>query len=273
MKPEIQCLQKELREQLQENENETNLIRRSEKAVSIVSAALQQLRRIVREQDTSDQNTVISLHKQSIPPMYAEYIYYASLHNLESNKPLGSRIKEYYLNEQKRIEAFFSTHAEFLQYYKSGKTHLDETYFIPQSIRLGMYIDLYSPIVEDAFCTPYSFHAAMGMAYERFQQYITEVLRNYHEPVYTDLDIQWTHSKTDLIELIYALHSSAAFNKGNATIRDITLFFEHVFGIQLGNTSMTFQEILRRKDSTAFIDRLKNKLELHITRIEEKKFD
>jgi hypothetical protein len=80
----------------------------------------------------------------------------------------------------------------------------------------------------------------------------------------------WTLSKTDLIELIYALHSSGAFNKGTATIAQITRFFEHVLQIQLGNTSMVFQEILRRKDSTAFVDRLKKKLEEHIERIDER---
>jgi hypothetical protein len=82
--------------------------------------------------------------------------------------------------------------------------------------------------------------------------------------------LNWTLSKTDLIELIYALHSSGAFNKGTATIAQITRFFESILSIQLGNTSMVFQEILRRKDSTAFLERLKKKLEEHITNIDEK---
>jgi hypothetical protein len=82
--------------------------------------------------------------------------------------------------------------------------------------------------------------------------------------------INWTLSKTDLIELIYALHSGGAFNKGTASIAQITRFFESVLHIQLGNTSMTFQEILRRKDSTAFLERLKEKLEEHIEKIDER---
>lgn len=82
--------------------------------------------------------------------------------------------------------------------------------------------------------------------------------------------LNWTLSKTDLIELIYALHSGGAFNKGTATIAQIVRFFESTLQIQLGNTSMTFQEILRRKDSTAFLERLKEKLEEHIERIDER---
>jgi len=88
---------------------------------------------------------------------------------------------------------------------------------------------------------------------------------DYEPPI-----LNWTLSKTDLIELVYALHSGGAFNKGTASIAEIARFFEHVLHIQLGNTSMTFQEILRRKDSTAFLERLKEKLEEHINRIDEK---
>lgn len=84
--------------------------------------------------------------------------------------------------------------------------------------------------------------------------------------------INWTLSKTDLIELIYALHSSGAFNKGTASIAQIVRFFESALHIQLGNTSMTFQEILRRKDSTAFLERLKQKLEEHIDNIDGRRF-
>lgn len=84
--------------------------------------------------------------------------------------------------------------------------------------------------------------------------------------------LNWTLSKTDLIELIYALHSSGAFNRGAATITQISRFFESSLHIQLGNTSVTFQEILRRKDSTAFLQKLKEKLDEHIDKIEDKNF-
>jgi hypothetical protein len=272
MPEEIAILQMELTERLSINETETNLLRRCENAVSILLPVLQQLRKLVKENESADTRFIISLHKQDIPPVYAEYIYYASLHNIESSKPFGNKQKEYYHQELKRVEDFFKTHADFLRYFKSGKTYLDETYFIPKSIKLGMYIDLYSPMMEDPFCTPYSFHAAMGIAYERLQQFLSKALHSYREADLHLPAIQWTASKTDLIELIYALHSSNAFDNGKITIRDITRFFEDVFTIQLGNTSVTFQEILRRKESTAFLDRLKDKLERHITLIDEKKF-
>jgi len=99
---------------------------------------------------------------------------------------------------------------------------------------------------------------------------VNDKLAGSKAPEDEPLTLNWTLSKTDLIELVYALHSGGAFNKGTASIAQIARFFEQVLHIQLGNTSMTFQEILRRKDSTAFLDKLKSKLEEHITNIDEK---
>lgn len=82
--------------------------------------------------------------------------------------------------------------------------------------------------------------------------------------------IHWTASKTDLIELIYGLYSNKAFNNGKVTIKAITHFFESTLQLKLGNTSLRFQEILRRKDSLAFLDQVRESLEVYIARIDER---
>lgn len=83
--------------------------------------------------------------------------------------------------------------------------------------------------------------------------------------------ITWSASKTDLIELIYGLYANRVFNNGKTTIKEITLFFEEALGVKLGNTSLRFQEILRRKDSIAFLDQMRNALETYMTHIDDKK--
>jgi hypothetical protein len=82
--------------------------------------------------------------------------------------------------------------------------------------------------------------------------------------------INWTASKTDLLELIYGLYANKAFNHGRITIKAITNFFESTLDVKLGNTSLRFQEILRRKDSVAFLDQIRESLELYISRIDER---
>lgn len=77
----------------------------------------------------------------------------------------------------------------------------------------------------------------------------------------------WTGSKTELIELIYALQSSGAINSGTADIKEMALVFERLFNIDLGNYYHTFIEIRARKNSkTKFLDRL---IEVLTKRFEE----
>lgn len=82
--------------------------------------------------------------------------------------------------------------------------------------------------------------------------------------------ITWSASKTDLIELIYGLYANRVFNNGKTTIKEITHFFEEALGVKLGNTSLRFQEILRRKDSIAFLDQVRDALENYMNRIDDK---
>ena len=71
----------------------------------------------------------------------------------------------------------------------------------------------------------------------------------------------WTDNKTDLIELIYALHSSGAINSGTVDIKELASSFEQMFNIELGDYYRTFLEIKSRKiNQTKFIDKIKDSL-------------
>jgi hypothetical protein len=71
----------------------------------------------------------------------------------------------------------------------------------------------------------------------------------------------WTGNKTDLIELIYALHTSGAINSGTADIKEVALVCEQMFNVNLGDYYRTFLEIRSRKiNQTKFIDKLKESL-------------
>jgi hypothetical protein len=73
--------------------------------------------------------------------------------------------------------------------------------------------------------------------------------------------LSWTGSKTDLIELIYALQGSGVFNQSSADVKQIANYFENVFNVNLGNYYRVFQEIkLRKGGQTNFLDSLRKKL-------------
>ena len=83
--------------------------------------------------------------------------------------------------------------------------------------------------------------------------------------------LKWTESKTALVELIYALHSTKSINKGRSEINKITQIFENVFDVDLGDVYHTFSEVRNRKiEQTKFLDHLKDSLLSKMKEIDEK---
>jgi len=69
----------------------------------------------------------------------------------------------------------------------------------------------------------------------------------------------WTASKTDLVELIYALDAVKCINHGNINLKALTSYLENVFNINIGDIYRIYLEIRERKGNrTQFLDRLKD---------------
>ena len=80
----------------------------------------------------------------------------------------------------------------------------------------------------------------------------------------------WTGSKTDLIELLYALHASNAINSGTVDIKELASHFEHFYNVDLGNYYHTFIDIRSRKTSkTRFLDKLIDMLHQRMESLDE----
>lgn len=258
MEQEILSISQKLFEALLQNEIQSNLVIRSSTAVSIIKPTLIQLQVFGKLLPDKDDNLLIKLNKEIFPPIYAEHFYYIYLHNMELNKPIGSELKSYLEKHQLFIENYFASHHDFLRYYRSGKTELDRTYFGPDPIENTLFLDEALPVAKSIQVNGWSLLVSRAIAFERLLCYIMDTLNMIDGKHYIENDkmpgMEWTGSKTDLVELVYAFYAAGAFDNGKSTISELIRYIEKLFGVNLGNTSMTFQEILRRKDSTAFLD-------------------
>lgn len=78
-------------------------------------------------------------------------------------------------------------------------------------------------------------------------------------------DIFWTDSKNALIELIYALYASGVISHGKIGIRKITLVFQILFRVPLGDIHHSFHRMKdRATNRTLFLDQLKSSLEQYM---------
>jgi len=269
MIPIAETLHRELIARINEMVSEKDTLIRTERIVTEISNVLFQLKELIRQQGFVDEQEEIQFYKQIKPKFHALYIYHATVFSVESDRPLASKkaAKRYFHNELRRIDNFFYHNADLYKYYRSGKTHLDKEYFTRGQGFNGFVIDIVTPIIDREFCTLHSIKIAFLIAYQQLRQYFQDAMLEIENPVKTPVfatqqpEMNWTDSKTGLIELGYALHAAGSFNNGKADLKQINDYLQTVFHVDLGNTSRTFQEILARKRGyTAFLDRLRDRL-------------
>lgn len=83
---------------------------------------------------------------------------------------------------------------------------------------------------------------------------------------------QWTGSKSDLVELTYALSESKCINNGDIQIEKFTQDLAMFFGLEVSKSSRIFTNIKLRKakSRTFFLDKLAEKLNYRMNKDDEK---
>jgi len=121
------------------------------------------------------------------------------------------------------------------------------------------HYDSYDPNVDDRFSTGYDKQVALILAYDLFKDYLKNKVNKASEN--ETAGFTWTASKTDLVELIYALHAQQCIGHGKNNVKEIVLSFEKLFNIDLGDYYRTWLDIrIRKTGRTKFIDTLNDSL-------------
>jgi RteC protein len=103
--------------------------------------------------------------------------------------------------------------------------------------------------------------------------------RGDHHPHWISVDtsipvsrspLRWTGTKAEAVEIIYELVHVGVINNGQATIMQVTKWFEQEFQIDLGNVSKIFQDIRnRKKETTTLALRMDKALRQYIEELDE----
>lgn len=254
-----------------ESEYEDILIK-AEEGVQITKRALLQLRNKCAKRNFKNIDEEVHFFKQVKPQIFSKLIYYQKLFNIESKRPRSSNKSQikYFNKHIDRLQNYFNDHLEFYHYYRRGATFLDEHYFVRGKIDIRLFPDTFSFFIDDKFSTSHDTTVATILAYDMLIVHLkTEIdkLENQNgmeatiNPFQKQSRLFWTANKTDLIELIYALHSIGAINSGTADIKEMASACEQLFNVELGDYYRTYLEIRSRKiNQTKFIDKLKESL-------------
>ena len=275
----ITPLNKKLDNQLQViNLEEQDILIKAQKSIHCIKKVLTELKTFILDYNFKDEAEEIYFFKKIKPELFSKLIYFTKVYHIESRRPTGSlEIQEKFLrHELEKITSFFNIHLQFYQYYRMNSTFLDDKCFLRGKEDLHLFHDSLIYFVDPDFSTSHDCMVAEIMSNDMLEVYLNTELENLNNKANNPNcgqfgisgtgSLQWTESKTALVELIYALQASTAINKGEVDIKELVSNFELVFNVKLTDIYRTYVELKNRNTPTKFIDNLKVSL---LRKIEE----
>lgn len=233
---------------------------------------LNKLRFKIRDTVFKDNQDEINFFKNTKPKICADFIYYSTQIQYLHSKPnsTNSILKNYIKNKLKKLESKKRKNLEFYRYYKQSSSYYDHLYFLRENKQLELFSADISFYLDTEFYTSHDTLVAEVIAYDlltNFYKKEINKLKNISLGVFNDdlkfdnVESSWTASKTDLVELIYALKVSKAINNGNVNTKELTTLLCNVFNIDIPNSYKTFSEIKNRsQERTKFLNKLTSSL-------------
>ena len=244
---------------------------------------LHKIRVYVREMKFKDLNEEINFFKNIKPNICGQIKFFKIQLAYLAEKPFVSlnKQKKYIHKELRILEIKKKKNHSFYRYIKQEQTALDEMYFIRGNEQLALFSQSEYADVDPEFSTSYDLLASEVDTYQLTSNYFKQELHclsNIETGNYDTLSnntnndnyLTWTASKTDLVELIYALKVSGVINNGDVSIKQLIDFFNETLNIDLANYYKTYNEIRNRTNNqTKFLSKLSINLEHKLEMDEE----
>ena len=240
------------------------IIKKSFEASSVLAEAFNQLRNFITNYSFQSVDEEIDFFKNIKPRIFHKLLYFRKIYNIEMNRPLGiDAQRSYLIDEMNAISRYNEKRSDFIRYYRSDLTSQDELYYLRGRTDLTLYLESSFYERDPMFSTNCDFKLARVMAHEKLIKYITDELKFLDIKQSNELNpyvrLTWNGSKTELTELIFALHCKQSF--GNIPLTQLYNYIQMVFNIELDkNFSRTFSDMRIRNSQTPFLDRLKSAL-------------
>lgn len=235
--------------------------------VSLLENGFHELRVLISNHQFDSKADEIYFFKETKPQLASKLIYYQRMYNIEIKRSLlDFNLQRCFLkSEQENLHKFYESNIDFVQYYRSGKTFWDESYFLREHKEVDIYLDDFYFERNPKFSTHSDFRISEILASELLLSYIEDELNKLEQQPNINVDNihsikpkgVWTDTKNALVELIYAIHTEKSINYGNIDLKVLTAMFEKIFNISLGDVYRTYLDLRGRKgDRTVYLNRL-----------------
>jgi len=267
MKNKIEKTVNELNSSMQAGELELyDIIQNVPAMILMMENAFEELKALVSEYEFPTPEEEIIFFKETKPRLFCKLIYLRKIYYMELKRPISNyvTIRTYLEKEHEQINEFSNKNAEFIQYYRSGKSFMDECYFLRGRHEMDFNLESFYFERDPKFSTNFDFKVARLIANDMLAAYLNcelsklkyqEENGGYHNEGNLPL-AKWTDKKTALGEIIYGIHEEKSINAGAIEIKALATILGRAFNVDLSDIYHIFWEIRNRKDRTEYLNRL-----------------
>ena len=242
--------------------------------ITVCENAIEKIRAQVHSAGFDSKDEECLFFKTIKPTMVGYLIGYLKLVSIESGCPVANKtsIVTYLQSKIEELQSYFHNNQELYVYLQLARTDKDQDYFLRQQINPYFHSDSLQAYIDPTFTTPMDGIVATIKAHQWLIERMVQKLERFQQSrsytcAHDHPTLQWTGSKVELVELIYALHTTQVCNRGQATLKDIADSLQQLFHLDVGDYYRTYLEIQIRKNSrTKFLDSLRDNL---VDRMEE----
>jgi len=241
-----------------------------DKKIKKAKVCIEKFRKTIRNDGFSSQKDEIKFFKYQKPYVQGRLQYYISLNTYLLRKPFVSLSQQskFIKTQLNKLDTDNCLQLKFVKYYRLNESYNDQILFLRSNKQFDMFTDTSRHSDDPEFSTNYDYLPTEVTANDLLKNFYSEELNSLKrmdpntivEQVKPDIlnNLPWTASKTDLVELLYALNAAGAIKNGEAEMKKLVLICKELFEIDLGNIYKTFNEIKsREKDLSKFLDKLK----------------
>lgn len=242
--------------------SEISIVTKSLEASRVLTDAFKQLKAFILAYDFQNEEEEISFFKEIKPRLCFRLIYYRKIYNIEMSRPMGiDKQREYLCDIMNDINKYNAKRLDFVRYYRSGSSHLDNLYFLRNKIDAEQYLETFYHELDPDFSTNCDFKVAKILSNDMLSDYLMreiELLNDNGSIVgsfgFPATKLTWKGTKVELQEQIISWDSAGTF--GEIPLTQLYNYIQNVFNIQLdSNLSRSFSELKIRVSPTPFLDK------------------
>jgi hypothetical protein len=210
----------------------------------------------------------IYFFKELKPRMVSKLLFYKELLKLEASLPPSKKNKKkHYEQLLTTIHQYVKANREFYEYYRSRTSFRDEDLFVRRCYKDIIKYDCCLINFDSKLSTSHDFTVATIIANDMLTNHLENKLdelngKSKSNSTQIDHKFNWTGTKVDMTELVYAFQATGCINNGNFDLKELAIFLGTMLNVEIdSNLYGNYSDIKSRKVSkTRFINTMSDKL-------------